>query len=52
MTFPRGVPTLLPGQVASTAILDVMDKLAAKQMHGYDANLGLAVLTEAALGGR
>jgi arginine decarboxylase len=38
--------------VVSTAILEFMEKLDVKEIHGYDPELGLAVFTEAALASR
>jgi arginine decarboxylase len=47
--YPPGFPILVPGQVVSSEILDFMQKLAIKEVHGYRAELGLPVFTAAAL---
>ena len=47
--YPPGFPILVPGQVVSEAILEFMDKLDVKEIHGYQPDLGLAVFTETAL---
>lgn len=49
MPYPPGFPILVPGQVVSLAILDFMTTLDVKEIHGYDPDLGLAVLTDEAL---
>lgn len=47
--YPPGFPILVPGQVVSDAILEFMQKLDVKEVHGYRAALGLSVFTEEAL---
>ena len=47
--YPPGFPILVPGQVVSSEILDFMQKLAIKEVHGYRAELGLPVFTHEAL---
>lgn len=47
--YPPGFPILVPGQVVSREILDFMQKLAIKEVHGYRAELGLPVFTQEAL---
>jgi arginine decarboxylase len=47
--YPPGFPVLVPGQVISAPILDFMRKLDVKEVHGYDAAVGLSVFTEKAL---
>jgi len=39
----------VPGQLVSPQILEFMRKLDVKEVHGYRAELGLAVFTAAAL---
>ncbi len=50
--YPPGFPILVPGQVVSEAILEFMDKLDVKEIHGYEPDLGLAVFTQSALAER
>jgi len=50
--YPPGFPILVPGQVVSREILDFMQKLAIKEVHGYRAELGLPVFTPEALEAR
>jgi arginine decarboxylase len=50
--YPPGFPILVPGQVVSKAILEFMEKLDVKEIHGYEPDLGLAVFTPAALASR
>jgi arginine decarboxylase len=47
--YPPGFPVLVPGQVVSPEILDFMQKLDVKEIHGYNAAVGLSVFTEQAL---
>ncbi len=47
--YPPGFPVLVPGQVVSTGVIEFMQKLDVKEIHGYDPDIGLAVFTEAAL---
>ncbi len=47
--YPPGFPVLVPGQVISPEILDFMQKLDVKEIHGYNAAVGLSVFTEKAL---
>lgn len=47
--YPPGFPILVPGQVVSEDILEFMQGLDVKEIHGYDPDLGLSVFTEAAL---
>ncbi len=47
--YPPGFPILVPGQVVSTAILDFMRALDVSEIHGYRADIGLRVFTEAAI---
>ncbi len=50
--YPPGFPILVPGQVVSDEIVEFMTKLDVKEIHGYDADLGLAVFTPEALAAR
>jgi len=47
--YPPGFPVLVPGQVISHEILEFMDQLDVKEIHGYEPDLGFQVFTEAAL---
>jgi len=47
--YPPGFPVLVPGQVMSPEILEFMQKLDVKEVHGYRPELGLSVFTEKAL---
>lgn len=47
--YPPGFPILVPGQVISKEILDFMRKLDVTEIHGYRAELGLRVFTEATI---
>ncbi|HTM84331.1 MAG TPA: amino acid decarboxylase, partial [Mycobacterium sp.] len=47
--YPPGFPVLVPGQTVSQQILDFLLELDIKEIHGYHAELGLSVFTEAAL---
>ena len=47
-----GFPILVPGQLVSRDILDFMDKLDVREIHGYEPDLGLAVFTDGALTNR
>ncbi|MGF1526760.1 MAG: aminotransferase class I/II-fold pyridoxal phosphate-dependent enzyme [Candidatus Competibacterales bacterium] len=47
--YPPGFPILVPGQVISPEIVAFMNALDTREIHGYRANLGLRVFTEAAL---
>jgi arginine decarboxylase len=44
--YPPGFPILVPGQVVSRQILDFMQALDVKEIHGYRPELGLRVFTE------
>ncbi|MGA7689864.1 MAG: aminotransferase class I/II-fold pyridoxal phosphate-dependent enzyme [Jiangellales bacterium] len=50
--YPPGFPILVPGQLVSPDILEFMDKLDVREIHGYEPDLGLAVFTEGALASR
>ena len=47
--YPPGFPVLVPGQVVSKQILYFLAQLDVKEIHGYNADLGLSVFTEEAL---
>jgi arginine decarboxylase len=47
--YPPGFPVLVPGQVMTTGILDFLQALDVKEIHGYRPELGLRIFTEAAL---
>ena len=47
--YPPGFPVLVPGQAFSKDILDFMDALDTREIHGYDPSLGYRVLTQEAL---
>ena len=47
--YPPGFPVLVPGQVISREIIQYLLELDVKEIHGYDAEKGLRVFTEAAL---
>jgi arginine decarboxylase len=47
--YPPGFPIFVPGQVIDEEILDFMQKLDVKEIHGYRAELGLSVFTDEAL---
>ncbi len=47
--YPPGFPILVPGQVISPEILDFMNALDVKEIHGYRPALGLRVFTDAAI---
>ncbi len=47
--YPPGFPVLVPGQVMTSEILDFLQALDVKEIHGYRPELGLRIFTEAAL---
>lgn len=47
--YPPGFPVLVPGQVVSTEILDYMDVLDTREIHGYHREYGYQVFTAEAL---
>jgi arginine decarboxylase len=47
--YPPGFPIMVPGQVISAEIIEFMRKLDVKEIHGYQAALGLKLLKPAAL---
>ena len=42
--YPPGFPIMVPGQVITADTIDFMRKLDVKEIHGYDASLGLKLL--------
>ncbi|MFD9903040.1 aminotransferase class I/II-fold pyridoxal phosphate-dependent enzyme [Streptomyces sp. NPDC059063] len=49
--YPPGFPILVPGQEFSTDILDFMDALDTKEIHGFDPVRGYRVFVQSALTG-
>ena len=47
--YPPGFPIMVPGQVVSPGIIEFMRKLDVKEIHGYEAGLGLKLIKPAAL---
>jgi len=47
--YPPGFPVLVPGQVMTAEILDFLQALDVKEIHGYRPELGLRIFTDAAL---
>lgn len=47
--YPPGFPVLVPGQSISEDIVEFLIRLDVKEIHGYRAELGLSVFTQAAL---
>ena len=53
--YPPGFPIMVPGQVIAADTIEFMRKLDVKEIHGYDASLGLKLIRPAVLehgGGR
>jgi len=50
--YPPGFPIMVPGQVITTDTIEFMRKLDVKEIHGYNAALGLRILRPDALSGR
>jgi arginine decarboxylase len=50
--YPPGFPVLVPGQVISLEILEFMEQLDVKEIHGYEPDLGFQVFSKAALAAR
>lgn len=46
--YPPGFPIMVPGQVINSETIDFMRKLDVKEIHGYNASLGLKLLKPAA----
>jgi arginine decarboxylase len=49
--YPPGFPIMVPGQVIKADTIEFMRKLDVKEIHGYDATLGLKLISVAALEG-
>jgi len=47
--YPPGFPIMVPGQVITTDTIDFMRKLDVKEIHGYNAVLGLKLLKTSVL---
>ena len=47
--YPPGFPVLVPGQVASKGIIEFLRKLDVKEIHGYNAEIGLRVFNDKVL---
>lgn len=47
--YPPGFPVLVPGQVMTKEILDFLQALDVKEIHGFRPELGLRIFTESAL---
>ncbi|MCW4465745.1 ornithine decarboxylase [Glutamicibacter sp. MNS18] len=47
--YPPGFPVLVPGQVITTEILDYMDMLDTREIHGYHRDYGYQVFTSEAV---
>ena len=47
--YPPGFPIMVPGQVIKADTIEFMRKLDVKEIHGYDANLGLKLISAAVL---
>jgi arginine decarboxylase len=48
--YPPGFPIMVPGQVIKADTIEFMRRLDVKEIHGYDANLGLKLISPAVLG--
>ncbi|TAH37467.1 MAG: decarboxylase [Planctomycetota bacterium] len=48
--YPPGFPIMVPGQVIAADTIEFMRKLDVKEIHGYDASLGLKLIRPAVLG--
>ena len=49
--YPPGFPIMVPGQVITKETIDFMRKLDVKEIHGYQAALGLELIKPEKLGG-
>jgi arginine decarboxylase len=47
--YPPGFPIMVPGQVINTETIEFMRKLDVKEIHGFNATLGLKLLNPAAM---
>jgi arginine decarboxylase len=48
--YPPGFPIMVPGQVIAADTIEFMRKLDVKEIHGYDASLGLKLIRPSVLG--
>jgi len=48
--YPPGFPIMVPGQVIEADTIEFMRKLDVKEIHGYDASLGLKLIRPSVLG--
>ena len=48
--YPPGFPIMVPGQVIKADTIEFMRKLDVKEIHGYDATLGLKLISPGVLG--
>ena len=49
--YPPGFPIMVPGQVITEDTIEFMRKLDVKEIHGYQAALGLELIKPEKLGG-
>ncbi|MCI0587712.1 MAG: decarboxylase, partial [Planctomycetes bacterium] len=49
--YPPGFPIMVPGQVIAADTIEFMRKLDVKEIHGYDASLGLKLIRPSVLDG-
>ena len=49
--YPPGFPIMVPGQVIEADTIEFMRKLDVKEIHGYEAHLGLKLIKPSVLGG-
>ena len=50
--YPPGFPIMVPGQVITKETIEFMRKLDVKEIHGYQAALGLELINPAKLGAK
>lgn len=50
--YPPGFPVMVPGQIITPEILDFFHHIKVKEIHGYHAELGFKVFTDAYLANR
>jgi arginine decarboxylase len=50
--YPPGFPILVPGQIVTEHTITFMRKLDVKEIHGYEREKGLKLITTAALAKR
>ena len=48
--YPPGFPIMVPGQVIKADTIEFMRKLDVKEIHGYDASLGLKLISPGCAG--